>query len=678
VVVVQNPTVPKNNSDCTKQSKASNGTTKQTPAKPTRTPSSETKQNKWSYASEDVASIERNKKRSFRRERTPSTDSAPESSSTTKRRVKTILNVKASEKQKPLDTKGGKMIKLQALKAVATQSPQQNKKHIVAILKSGNDKVLKIVENVSESLKSENEEQTNKPSNLPTDISISESTNTDMPGFCEYCGEEYAYLNLHMETKHKNDDTEVSLSPPATSQNTPRVVDESTSKEEAAQLRAQAAAVARHEALQIVKTVKTDALIQKFGVRLLGMSLYPKQKIMTVSQRMIELVRLLRAAQGFDPNIQCLAQLMHCDYWPVLTEAIMYVGGYQPEEGTFRNPVFVFDVGQALKFSAYLLKTEATQNNNFQYEQELKDFMNSVDGKIQEILPSISDSKHFHFMDTQIHVLDSDNMKISRTEEVSEDRQVHDLLNDISATQQCTSATNLTGEEFILSEVLEQAVTSSVQVVSSCADEFAESLPAESQYTASGVQQASLLLGLSRAQPSSSSAVLTPVQKYSPPATNITKLPPVTTIKPATNLTNLTNMRVIKTEPHESDNVAVSNKPPIRFVKIVSSKSVSDSSKPAQRKFCLLIPSQTVQKPELTMKSTLQNIGSKITATTSEASPKDPLEICIVPKTVRTISENECSVGTLKSMDTESASSSQNPNLATLCGIDLDPLAEDT
>jgi len=67
-------------------------------------------------------------------------------------------------------------------------------------------------------------------------------------------------------------------------------------------------------------------------------------QILAVSQRMIELVRLLRAAQGMDPNIESLASLFHVDQWPLIIEAIKYVSGY--EEGSARNPQYIYDVGQ--------------------------------------------------------------------------------------------------------------------------------------------------------------------------------------------------------------------------------------------------------------------------------------------------------------------------------------------
>lgn len=59
---------------------------------------------------------------------------------------------------------------------------------------------------------------------------------------------------------------------------------------------------------------------------------------------MIELVRLLRAAQGMDPNIESLVSLFDVEQWPLIIEAIKYVSGY--EEGAAKNPQYIFDIGQ--------------------------------------------------------------------------------------------------------------------------------------------------------------------------------------------------------------------------------------------------------------------------------------------------------------------------------------------
>lgn len=59
---------------------------------------------------------------------------------------------------------------------------------------------------------------------------------------------------------------------------------------------------------------------------------------------MIELVRLLRAAQGMDPNIESLVSLFDVEQWPLIIEAIKYVAGY--EEGAAKNPQYIFDIGQ--------------------------------------------------------------------------------------------------------------------------------------------------------------------------------------------------------------------------------------------------------------------------------------------------------------------------------------------
>jgi len=59
---------------------------------------------------------------------------------------------------------------------------------------------------------------------------------------------------------------------------------------------------------------------------------------------MIELVRLLRAAQGIDSSIESLVSLFDVEQWPLIMEAIKYVSGY--EDGAAKNPQYIFDIGQ--------------------------------------------------------------------------------------------------------------------------------------------------------------------------------------------------------------------------------------------------------------------------------------------------------------------------------------------
>ncbi|XP_059484845.1 uncharacterized protein LOC132202116 [Neocloeon triangulifer] len=139
------------------------------------------------------------------------------------------------------------------------------------------------------------------------------------------------------------------------------------------------------EADRICSVVQQDQLIQQFGLNLVNMSTQPHSRatILAVSQRMIELVRLLRAAQAMNEGIDSLASLFHIDYWPLILESIKYVCGY--EEGTAKNPQYIFDIGQALRFCAYILKREAQENENAAYEEQAQQFLDSIEANMSTV-----------------------------------------------------------------------------------------------------------------------------------------------------------------------------------------------------------------------------------------------------------------------------------------------------
>ncbi|CAB3375201.1 Hypothetical predicted protein [Cloeon dipterum] len=139
------------------------------------------------------------------------------------------------------------------------------------------------------------------------------------------------------------------------------------------------------EAERICAVVQQDQLIQQFGLNLANMSPNPnsRETILAVSQRMIELVRLLIAAQSINSSIDSLAALFRTDYWPTILSAIKYVSGY--EDGLAKNPQYIFDIGQALRFCAFILKREAQENGNDDYEGQAQQFLDTIEVNMSTI-----------------------------------------------------------------------------------------------------------------------------------------------------------------------------------------------------------------------------------------------------------------------------------------------------
>lgn len=583
--------------------------------------SSTARQKYANYPSEDIACIQRNTQRALKRERTPSTDSAPEISVPEKKkppvpglkkRGRPPLN---ASKAASTDTKkavGASETAPKLLSRLSQETKQKNStnstsQHIEKQSQAGN-KVKPQESTVQHSnldskklVNSRIETKRVNPRSLRPPISQSDS-----PGYCDSCQQEFVYLQWHLQTKHKIVYEENTLVTPK-----PKLIPKGRYKSTGRARKCVSNSgesmmtlpVNDGEAERIARTVQGDVLIQQFGVRLLGMSLSPQQKVLAVAARMVELVRLLRAAQGLEPGVQSLTHLLHTQHWPLITESILYVAGFQQQDGSFRNPAFVFDIGQALKFCAYILKNEAAMNMNQPYEQQLKDFMNSIDAKINEILPGSFELRHM--LETE------DNLSGKTVTEKSEEitAQTTAMLSNFNENAQ--SSTQVLSSEEILPELLDVSeigqVTDSPDFVAAAELVAMTCKPQESPEKGEGERQASLLLGLSKAFTSNISETKTSAENPSEEHPQIS-LPDLIESEVAGQTHRKSNLDSsesssdeMKLSPANSNlNLRVndpckSDSTKVRFVKIVSANSKNTLGQINKRKFCLLIPSQTVQ-----------------------------------------------------------------------------------